>query len=267
MATSIEAESWGQLNEALFDDSWNNDLQRFRSHVAFRGLSRAEYDLSTSLERLKGDFAKVEGHLLRNFTKYAHGAILEARSTWYWLTLAQHHGLPTRLLDWTFSPYVALHFATSNTEDYDHDGVIWCVDYVAVRNLLPELLLTEIKREEGMSVFTIEMLERKIKGFDDLANLTSNSGDFAIFFEPPSLDGRIVNQLALFSMMSTARTPLDRWLAEHPNLYRQVVIPANRKWEYRDKLDEIGVTERVLFPGLDGLAGWLRRYYAPGPRT
>ena len=77
------------------------------------------------------------------------------------------------------------------------------------------------------------------------------------------MDARIVNQFALFSMMSDATAVLDDWLARFPECWRQIVIPAELKWEIRDKLDQANITERVLFPGLDGLSRWLKRHYSP----
>ena len=86
---------------------------------------------------------------------------------------------------------------------------------------------------------------------------------FTIFFEPPSIDDRIVNQFAFFSIMSEPTVRLDQWLAAHPDIWRRIIIPADLKWELRDKLDQANITERVLFPGLDGLSSWLKRQYSP----
>jgi hypothetical protein len=56
---------------------------------------------------------------------------------------------------------------------------------------------------------------------------------------------------------------LDEWLSRHEELARRVLLPAELKWEVRDKLDQANITERVLFPGLDGIATWLKRYFSP----
>jgi hypothetical protein len=77
------------------------------------------------------------------------------------------------------------------------------------------------------------------------------------------MDDRITNQYALFSVMPDPRASLDDWLGEHPDLVLKIILPAKMKWEIRDRLDQINITERVLFPGLDGLSAWLKRYYTP----
>jgi hypothetical protein len=254
--------AWMKIVDALYEGSWNADLQRFRSPYAFRGLGRADHTLSSSLVRLAEghrDVRRVETALIRNFRKYAHGEAPNADSVWDWLALAQHRGLPTRLLDWTYSPLVALHFATDNPLDFDTDGVVWCVNFVAANKRLPRKL-RQILEQEGSDTFTVEMLGafETLRDFDALA-----ADPFVVFVEPPAVDRRILNQLALFSLMSSPEARLDDWLQHHPELCRRVRIPAGLKWEIRDKLDQANVNERVLFPGLDGLSRWLARYYTP----
>ena len=56
---------------------------------------------------------------------------------------------------------------------------------------------------------------------------------------------------------------MDDWVEQHPELCRAWRIPPHAKAEIRERLDQANITERVLMPGLDGLATWLRRYYAP----
>lgn len=256
-------ESWLELQEALFADSWNAKIERFRPSFAFRGVPDVGHDLSTSLNRNEGLFASHEKDLLRAFRKYSRGVTKPCETLWDWLALAQHHGLPTRLLDWTFSPYVALHFLTEDPELYEVDGAVWCVDYHETNRLLPRPLREQLG-EEGADVFTAEMLAAVAGELPVFDRLTKHP--FVLFFEPPSLDDRIVNQFALFSVMNGPLLRLDTFLSSQKRGVRRLIVPASLKWEVRDKLDQANVTERVLFPGLDGLSRWLRRYYSPRRR-
>jgi len=113
-------------------------------------------------------------------------------------------------------------------------------------------------KSDNANIFTTEMLNRVATSLDDFDAL---GGDFLLFFEPPSLDERIVNQFALFSLPSSPKLSLEELLKGRESLYRRIIIPANLKWEVRDKLDQANITERVLFPGLDGLSQWLKRYF------
>lgn len=256
----IRIDSWSELLDRLYANSWKEDLNRFRSDWAFRGLEAPEDELCTSLMRLGGEYDELEHHLLRNFRKYAYKDAVPYDTPWQWLALAQHYGLPTRLLDWTFSPFVALHFATEHVSYFDQDAVIWCVDFIQVKKHLPRPL-RKVLEGEGANVFTAELLTeaaRSLRDFDQIAK-----EPFVAFFEPPSLDQRIINQFALFSLMSSPRAGLHDWLKQYPGLSKRIVIPARLKWEVRDKLDQANITERVLYPGLDGLSRWLRRQYTP----
>jgi hypothetical protein len=255
--------SWAELVDLLFDGSWNPSLGRFRSPYAFRGHARAGETLDSGLLRLadgRVDVARLELHLLRNFRKYAYGQT-DIDSIWQWLALGQHRGLPTRLLDWTYSPFGALHFATANLARMDEDGEVWAVDFVEANRFLPAVMKRALQAE-GSDTVTVEMLGAfpTLGAFDRLGRRP-----FVVFLEPPSLDRRIVNQFALFSLMSSPRARFGEWVTSHRALARRIVVPAALKWEIRDKLDQANINERVLFPGLDGLSRWLTRYYWPKP--
>jgi len=269
----VKKKTWAELQNFLFGGDilvLMKDLDRYRSHYLFRGLSISNYELKTSLIRLGGDIKNREKDLLRNFRKYASRDLVEYDSIWHWLTLGQHHGLPTRLLDWTFSPYVALHFATGNVEHFEEDGIIWAVNYNDYHQRLPQYLL-DMLIDEGAQVFTVELLadsmgakKTSFKALDELEH--SYPDPYLVFFEPPSIDERIVNQASCFSFLSKADMILDEFLKNYPisdETCLKIIIPKDLKWEIRDKLDQSNITERVLFPGLDGLTKWLTRYYSP----
>jgi hypothetical protein len=273
---AVRARSWAHLTDVLYEDSWVEDLGLFRSRFVFRGEPSISLRLRTSLRRL-GPFAgTIEPHLLRNFRKFAPPNEAFGDSLWNWLALAQHHGLPTRLLDWTFSPYVALHFATDIRSfeslggdgeklDAQGDSVVWCVDFRRLHSFLPPRLRRELDREKA-DLFTSEMLDAAMPRLEDLSRLAKPRRPFVVFLDPPSLDQRLTNQFSVFSFLSDPDLELIDLLEHHPETVRKVVIPASLRIEVRDKLDQANVTERVLFPGLDGLSRWLARYYTPRPR-
>ena len=261
--TSDTVSSWRELDDAIAESELGRHEGHAHSTLVFRGLARSSYSNVSSLSRLQGEYARLERHLVRNFRKYAHREA-PGPTTWDWLSLAQHHGLPTRLLDWTFSPLVALHFATASWPD--DDAVLLAVDCMAAHRLLPDPLRGALERE-GALVFTTELLAECAKDLDELDELGRDVDPFVFFFEPPSLDERIVNQSAVLSGLSDSTCQMEEWLDSHSELWQAWRIPADVKAEVRERLDQAHVNERVLLPGLDGLAAWLRRYYSPGRRV
>ncbi|HEX4809401.1 MAG TPA: FRG domain-containing protein [Bryobacteraceae bacterium] len=266
ISESVIAEGWNHLLDQLYGGTWNPEINRFRSPFVFRGAETCEGALCTGLSKLTAGVAdprRIEGHLLRNFQKYGRIEVSLGDSCWRWLPIAQQHGLPTRLLDWTFSPLVALHFVVEDPAFYEVGGCLWCFNHRISNRLLPKKLQDSAERE-GADVFTAGMLESvagSLSAFDDLSKQP-----FIVFLEPPSLESRIVNQFALFSVMSDPALDLTAYLSSHPGLAKRIVIPARLKGEIRDKLDQTGITERLLYPGLDGVARWLARYYQPVPK-
>jgi hypothetical protein len=256
----VTAESWDAALAALYQDAWQPELRRYRLPMAFRGVPEEHRSLDNGLARLQGDAAALEGHLLRNFRKYglADASASGPTSIWHVLALAQHHGLPTRLLDWTYSPLVALHFVTERASDADIAGVVWAIDFARAKTLLPAPLREALDAQMA-DVFTPDDLERVASSLDALSATTPTPA--LVFLEPPSLDQRIVMQYALFSLMTDASARMDDWVERHPALCRRVIITPAAKLEIRDKLDQANITERVIYPGLDGLCRWLKRYY------
>lgn len=141
---------------------------------------------------------------------------------------------------------------------YNEDGVIWAIDICDVHEKLSE----EYKKaldEEGSVLFTVPMMNELSK---DLASFDKNKGKNLCFMEPPSIDSRIVNQYALFSVINDSSIDVIDWLSSNNEVKSlKITIPSKIKWEIRDKLDQANINERIIFPGLDGLSQWLKRHY------
>lgn len=257
----ILIESWDALQSTVFEGLWDPSIMRYRNNRVYRGMSDAQWGLTPSLNRACPQDLRLENMILRSFTKYGYAELQKCMSFWEIVAMGQQFGLPTRLLDWTYSPLVAAHFATEDVSAYDRDGIIWCVDIESVNARLPGILRRHLEKEQG-HIFTRDLLEDVAKDFKALQGLSDRP--FALFFEPASSANRIVNQYALFSVVSDpAVTLLDLPVSQE---FTRLIISHKAKLEIRDKLDYINISERMIYPGLDGICKWIARRYAPlGP--
>jgi hypothetical protein len=229
----------------------------------------AGWELLTSLQGLQKkpgtNTSIIEPSLIRSFRKYASAGAFDEKTEWYVLAVAQHNGLPTRVLDWTASPLVAAHFACGDETYKKDDGAIWCLQAQTLREI-NEQNNPGAGSLRGISwVYDTRLLE---KSFADLSALDASysSGPLVLLWEPPSLDSRIANQSGLLSIMNNSDESQNTFLhtqsKRKPDLVLRIVIEAKAKSEVRDMLDQNGISERTMFPGLPGLCDWLKRYYS-----
>lgn len=264
----IEApNTWEELNLAL----WKNSLDgygNYRPRIAYRGLSQNYGNLKTSIQRIggptkmhsKSELDWRERRIIETFSTYAFNELPTGFSDWDVVLLGQHYGLPTRLLDWTSSPYVALFFATQDTSKFDCDGIIHCVSRVESLDILPENI-KGILNQKSSRIFYLDTLKtafpQGLKQFDN--EIDSKT---MIWFEPPSVSPRIVNQFAFFSLMPGVDSSQYDWLNMHPNLHWGIPILASFKKEIRQRLQVMNITERTIYQGLEGTAKWLASFYS-----
>ena len=197
----IVIHNWDELQKAVFADVWDEKVMRYRNNCVFRGAADVKWDLVPSLNRVCAHDLSLESHVFRQFRKYGYAELADYSGFWSLLPVAQHHGLPTRLLDWTYSPMVAAHFATEDTEYYDRDGVIWQLDLKQFKAPLPELLQMKL-RESDSNIFTIGMLEKLIPDFikegdqstEFLENTITNEASDILVYEN---DGTVVGFILL----------------------------------------------------------------------
>jgi hypothetical protein len=266
MVKEIVVESIGKYLDEVFTIGKEKDIKNdnfMHLNYTFRGQNNEEYSLSSSLRRNYGLNARIaEKRLLKNFKKYGVAFNSDIGSSiWKNIVMAQHHGLPTRFLDFSYSPLVALHFALIDNKN-NKNAVVWAINVEIVHNkLIPEKYVKKLKEHNAYS-FDIEMLEEleiSIESYND--DMKENG---FIFIEPMSIDARIVNQWSNFAIVPDAIDPLDIFLknSKFEMLGYKFIIPSSKIPTFRKQLNHIGINERILFPDIDGLASYLKKRYA-----
>lgn len=263
MVETVRIDTLDGVKNLIFEQERNQDNGRFRSSFFYRGMPDASFDLSTSLIRNCGAKAiELEMHLLENFIKYVSiedPTINE--SIWKAMIVGQHHGLPTRLLDWTHSSLVALHFAETESDlsNLDkHDCVIWRIDAREINQKLPPKYKSVLEQKRTF-IFSLKL-------FSECANsITEYDQDMEnhslVMLEPPSIDQRIVNQYSFFTLLPSGITDFVQYLNDNTERTIKYIIDRTLRWDLRDILDQLNMNERTVYPGKDGIAKWLARHY------
>lgn len=207
--------------------------------LVFRGVTDKNHSLTPSIgrharENTGDDISTLEDELMTEFKRLS---VPELESTpsndLEWLFLAQHYGLPTRLLDWSTNPLVALFFAVE--KDDDKDGAIYMVprmvtDQYELFDFRTADYTTERKKAPA-SIFAIQPDQGRV-----------------IFIRPKYKDRRYQNQKSVFSCPQDPYTPLQL-----DGMIR-IDFDKHLKSRLRERLKKMGVSASFIYPGLDGIA-------------
>ena len=186
-----------------------------------------------------------------------------------WIEYAQHYGVPTRLLDWSKNPLVALYFCCKDQSE--QDGVVWLLH---VGNY-SKFVAKKLGERDDRGFKTAHM------AIQELLNGKSHY-EYPILYTPYYVDTRMSAQSSYFMIWGTQRKPLEdilpsedirmelpemdngiRMYGEHEitALLFRFLVSASRKQIILHELDTVGINEKALFPGLDGVGRYIERQY------
>ncbi|MBP2309549.1 FRG domain-containing protein [Azospirillum melinis] len=226
---NIICSSWSEFKDRVISDQYSDRLFR-KGKYLFRGQGSDSWALSTSFDRWyegkKSEKNESADRLLSEFKlecEFEEMPESLRRDNMAMLGLAQHHGLPTRLLDWSESPYVAAFFAFSG---HVRQGI----------NL-----------EKYVAVWVL----------DSESKVWSEEHGCALVKVPALWNQRIRNQFGRFTYLRTADDTLENYVAhfEHEEVVlKKYCIPVRDLLPAMSELDAMGLTHARIYPGLEGNA-------------
>ena len=231
--------------------------------IWYRGLPSRNLTLLPTLYR--GNTQASERNLMNKFKQNVYQFLNERpQGEWEWLLLARHHGLPSRLLDWTENPAVGLFFSCDEGKQRNasQTGVLWCLlpsklNQLANIRTTPESNFPPMMLDDGEGSGLDAMLANYAPGsVARAATRTSVSPAAAMSIRTNT---RIQAQQGVFTIHHAKKLALEKW-GDGSHLWRYI-IPKKYKPLIRQQLKWLGITERTLFPELDSVAKEARGGY------
>jgi FRG domain-containing protein len=247
----------------LLDIAWSC-TETFESQPWFRGHADERWKLQPEIcrpEILRGrERGPIENRLAWEFRRQAETRLPESPPrTWSdWLALMQHHGLPTRLLDWSTSILIAAFFAVQEPDRLHRDGVIWALDPLRLNEIeLGTRVLATADDPIGRLACRLPFVEHPLAELDrEPRGLLGRLERAVVAMEPRESFGRMLLQQSRFTVHGRSEG-LDETPGEAPYLCR-FVIPAASKAYFAQTLGLLGIRPSTVFPDLDHLAEELR---------
>lgn len=242
--SELNIESWTQFREVL-------DRAEYESW-AFRGHSDSNWKLYSTISRYFIDFGihkdawpQQEYRSLRIFRRKAHLLLTRVPNdgdSFQWLALMQHHGAPTRLLDFTWSPYVAAFFAL---ERATAKAAIWAIFPPKLNNRMVRTIRASQKIEE-------DEIGPWIEGNYE-QHFLPNRKQIVIIGEPQQMNQRLVAQMGTFVMPGVLDKPIEE-IAPPAAVVKFTLETSKMRRDAMKELYNMNITPYSLFPGVDGLA-------------
>ena len=232
--------------------------------VWYRGVPDRDLPLVPTLYRQGVDIPVTdEVHLLNRFKQNAHQFLAERpQGEWEWMLLGRHHGLPSRLLDWTEGLLTGAFFAAGgfDKEHTDADGALWCL----LPTVLNEIATNGTVRSDVLPMFSDEAIPSSPDVFLDIYKASAIRTSPVQGLAPAAAisirtNKRIQAQSGVFTVHHINRATLDQW-GDGSQLWR-FIIPANKKATIQQELRRAGVNPLTLFPDLDNVAKEAERGY------
>jgi len=227
------------------------DVKDLKKPIWYRGLTNVDWKLVPSIFRGSNDSEKrLEINLIKKFKQDATLLMNPLPNENYaWLFVMRHHGVPTRLLDWTESPLVAAYFSVIG-DDKEKDGVVWALSPLELNNQEPRKLddqnnLPTFSEDTEMVAYTPESYSQ-----EKMSTL------LPIAFIAPRNTQRMRSQLSTFVIYHRDKTPLEE-IGDRKHIWRYI-IPSSAKERIKKELEAIGIGKFQLFPELESLGEILR---------
>lgn len=223
----------------------------------YRGCSRLRYDLLPKIARgAKGarkfsDVRPNENRMYREFRERAKPHVTgHADDEWDNMFIMQHYGVPTRLLDWSESPFVALFFALQPRKSgYEEDPVVWMVK--------PEEWNAAVMPFSADEDRILDKTHRRLGDYG-FGKEFERYRDEPLMMKGSYNSPRIVAQRGCFTIFGKSFDSLQNIAASHPDLPKDVlqnlVIDRRKAGEIFHSLIKKGVTETFVYPDMEGLS-------------